>query len=76
MKVGLNLGLWGSSGLPAGALEQVIEADRAGLDSVWTAEAYGSDAFTPLAWLGSRTTRIRSAPRSRSCPAARRPPRQ
>lgn len=59
MKVGLNLGPWGASGLSPGATEQVIEADRLGLDSVWTAETYGSDVFTPLAWLGSRTTRIR-----------------
>jgi F420-dependent oxidoreductase-like protein len=34
-------------------------AERLGLDSVWTAEAYGSDAFTPLAWWGSRTRRLR-----------------
>ena len=37
----------------------VDEAERLGFDSVWTAEAYGSDALTPLAWWGSRTERIR-----------------
>jgi F420-dependent oxidoreductase-like protein len=37
----------------------VQEADRLGFDSVWTAEAYGSDAITPLAWWGSRTERIK-----------------
>lgn len=37
----------------------VVEAERLGFDSVWTAEAYGSDAITPLAWWGSRTERIR-----------------
>ena len=35
------------------------EADRLGFDSVWTAEAYGSDALTPLAWWGSHTERIK-----------------
>ena len=35
------------------------EAERLGYDSVWTAESYGSDVFTPLAWLGSHTTRIK-----------------
>src|SRR5699024_4719624 len=33
--------------------------DEAGLDSVWAAEAYGSDAFTPLAWWGASTSRVR-----------------
>jgi F420-dependent oxidoreductase-like protein len=58
MKLGLNSGYWGS-GPPSGALEAVMEADRLGFDSVWTAEAYGSDALTPLAWWGSRTSTIR-----------------
>ncbi|HAM01909.1 MAG TPA: LLM class F420-dependent oxidoreductase [Acidimicrobiaceae bacterium] len=58
LKLGLQLGYWGS-GPPVGALEQVQEAERLGFDSVWTAEAYGSDALTPLAWLGSRTSRVR-----------------
>lgn len=58
MKLGLSVGYWGA-GPPGGALEAVVEADRLGFDSVWTAEAYGSDALTPLAWWGSRTERIR-----------------
>jgi len=58
MKIGLSTGYWGS-GPPAGALEAVKEADRLGFDSVWTAEAYGSDALTPLAWWGSHTERIK-----------------
>ncbi|MDE3087470.1 MAG: LLM class F420-dependent oxidoreductase [Acidobacteriota bacterium] len=58
MKLGLQLGYWGS-GPPPAAPEQVLEAERLGFDSVWTAEAYGSDALTPLAWWGSRTTRVR-----------------
>lgn len=58
MRLGHHLGYW-SAGPPAGAAELVREADRIGVDSVWTAEAYGSDALTPLAWWGSRTERIR-----------------
>jgi F420-dependent oxidoreductase-like protein len=58
MKIGLQLGYWGS-GPPVGAVELVQEADRLGYDSVWTAESYGSDALTPLAWWGSRTERVR-----------------
>ncbi|WP_324650519.1 LLM class F420-dependent oxidoreductase [Georgenia sp. H159] len=58
MRVGLHLGYW-SSGPPEGAAAAVELADTAGLDSVWTAEAYGSDALTPLAWWGARTSRVR-----------------
>ncbi len=58
MKLGLNTGYW-SAGVPAGAAEAVAEADRLGFDSVWTAEAYGSDALTPLAWWGAATQQIR-----------------
>ncbi|MBC7289763.1 MAG: LLM class F420-dependent oxidoreductase [Actinotalea sp.] len=58
MRLGHHLGYW-SAGPPPGAADLVLEADRLGIDSVWTAEAYGSDALTPLAWWGSRTERIR-----------------
>ena len=58
LKLGLQLGYWGSQP-PPNALDQALEAERLGYDSVWTAEAYGSDALTPLAWWGSRTSRIR-----------------
>lgn len=58
MKLGLQLGYWGS-GPPPDAQDLVVEAERLGFDSVWTAEAYGSDALTPLAWWGSRTSRVR-----------------
>ena len=58
MKLGLATGYW-SSGPPAGVQDSIAEAERLGFDSIWTAEAYGSDAFTPLAWWGSRTSRIR-----------------
>ena len=58
MRLGYSLGYW-SAGPPTGALETVVAAERLGFDSVWTSEAYGSDAFTPLAWWGSRTSRVR-----------------
>ncbi|WP_033287838.1 LLM class F420-dependent oxidoreductase [Amycolatopsis jejuensis] len=58
MKLGFHLGYWGSGPIP-GAQEAVLEAERLGFDSVWSAEAYGSDAFTPLAWAGAATSRIK-----------------
>ncbi len=58
MKLGLTAGYW-SSGPPAGIEESIAEAERLGFDSMWTAEAYGSDAITPLAWWGAKTTRIK-----------------
>jgi F420-dependent oxidoreductase-like protein len=58
MRLGYHTGYW-AAGPPPGAADAVLAAERLGFDSVWTAEAYGSDAFTPLAWWGSRTTRVR-----------------
>ena len=59
MKLGLHVGYWGL-GLSAGdQLALVQEAEALGYDSVWTAEAYGSDAATILAWLAQATTKIR-----------------
>ncbi|MGC8513520.1 MAG: LLM class F420-dependent oxidoreductase [Acidimicrobiales bacterium] len=58
MKLGLQLGYWGATP-PANALEKVLEAEKLGFDIVFTAEAYGSDALTPLAWWGSATSTIR-----------------
>ncbi|MCZ7531439.1 MAG: LLM class F420-dependent oxidoreductase [Acidimicrobiia bacterium] len=57
MKLGLQIGYWGA-GPPQGVEEQIAEAERLGYDSVWTAEAWGSDALTPLAWWGRSTTRM------------------
>lgn len=57
MRFGCHLGYWGAAP-PSDGQAVVEEAERLGADSVWTAEAYGSDAFTPLAWWGSRTERI------------------
>ncbi len=58
MKLGVMLGYWGSRPDPH-TLDLILEAERLGYDSVWTAEAYGSDALTPLAWYGSHTKRLR-----------------
>jgi F420-dependent oxidoreductase-like protein len=58
LKLGLGTGYWGA-GPPPGVEEAIAEADRLGFDSVWTAEAYGSDVLTPLAWWGSRTQNVR-----------------
>ena len=58
LKLGLNTGYW-SAGPPPGVEEAIAEADRLGFDSVWTAEAYGSDVLTPLAWWGSQTQNVR-----------------
>jgi F420-dependent oxidoreductase-like protein len=57
MRLGLNLGYWGAGGSDGVALAQ--EAERLGFDSVWTAEAYGSDALTPLTWVGALTSKIK-----------------
>src|SRR5262245_16960146 len=56
MRLGFNTGYWGSS--PADNLELAQEADRLGFHSVWTAEAYGSDAVSPLVWLAAQTERV------------------
>jgi F420-dependent oxidoreductase-like protein len=58
LKLGLNTGYW-SAGPPPGVEEAVAEADRLGFDSIWTAEAYGSDVLTPLAWWGANTKNVR-----------------
>ncbi|WP_216205009.1 LLM class F420-dependent oxidoreductase [Amycolatopsis aidingensis] len=58
MKLGYHIGYW-SAGPPPGALDAIVQAEQLGFDSVWTAEGYGSDAFTPLAWWGASTSRIR-----------------
>src|SRR5919197_1663829 len=57
MRLGINVGYWQRE--PDDATETVLAAERQGYDSVFTAEAYGSDAFTALAWYGARTSRIR-----------------
>jgi len=57
MKLGLLLGYSGADmSLP---IDRVLEAEKLGFDSVWTSEAYGSDAITPAAWVLARTSRIK-----------------
>ncbi len=51
-------GYWGA-GPPGGVEESIAVAESLGFDSVWTAEAYGSDALSPLAWWGAGTTDIK-----------------
>ncbi len=58
LKLGLNIGYW-AGGPPPDAEALVACVERLGFDSLWTAEAYGSDCLTPLAWWGSRTERLR-----------------
>ncbi len=58
LKLGLQLGYWGA-GPPDDFVGLAQEAERLGFDSVWTAEAWGSDAFTPLAWVGAHTHAIK-----------------
>ena len=58
MKLGLQLGYWGAQP-PAGVGELVAAAEESGFDAIFTAEAWGSDAFTPLAWWGRETSRVR-----------------
>ncbi|MDA0181379.1 LLM class F420-dependent oxidoreductase [Solirubrobacter phytolaccae] len=59
MKLGLHIGYWGLGLTAQQQLELVLEAERLGYDSVWTAEAYGSDAATILAWLAQATSTIK-----------------
>ncbi|HUY60074.1 MAG TPA: LLM class F420-dependent oxidoreductase [Solirubrobacteraceae bacterium] len=59
MKLGLHIGYWGLWGGAEEQLAAVRAAEELGYDSVWTAEAYGSDAATVLAWLAGQTSRIK-----------------
>ena len=59
MRLGLSVGYWGLGLTSEQQLDLVKEAEAAGFDSVWAAEAYGSDAATVLAWLAAHTERIR-----------------
>ncbi|MBV9717256.1 MAG: LLM class F420-dependent oxidoreductase [Solirubrobacterales bacterium] len=60
LKLGLNVGYW-AGGPPAGAAEAIAAADELGFESIWTAEAYGSDALMPLAWWGASTRNVKLA---------------
>ncbi len=57
MKLAIGIGYSGARmSIP---MDTILEAERLGYDSVWTAEAYGSDAITPLAYIAALTTRIK-----------------
>ena len=58
MELGLQMGYWQKHPYQ-GYVELVQEAERLGYRSMWTGEAYGSDALTPLAWVAGHTERIR-----------------
>src|SRR2546430_15151703 len=75
LKLGLNTGYW-TAGPPPGIDETVAEAEKLGFDSLWTAEAYGSDVLTPLAWWGASTTSLRlgTPPGPMSAPTPAAPP--
>ena len=59
MKLGVHIGYWGLGLTSEDQLEIVQEAERLGYDSVWAAEAYGSDTATILGWLAGQTSTIR-----------------
>ena len=59
MKLGVHIGYWGLGLTSEDQLEIVQEAEKLGYDSVWAAEAYGSDTATVLGWLAGQTSTIR-----------------
>jgi len=58
LSLGLQLGYWGAQP-PTDHVQLAQEAERLGYDSVWVAESYGNDCFTPLAWIGAHTSKVR-----------------
>jgi F420-dependent oxidoreductase-like protein len=58
VRLGYHVGYW-SAGPPPGVQEAIALCEQLGFDSIWTAEAYGSDCLTPLAWWGAATTSVR-----------------
>jgi F420-dependent oxidoreductase-like protein len=58
VKLGYHTGYW-SSGPPAGVTDAIALCESLGFDSIWTAEAYGSDCLTPLAWWGASTSKVK-----------------
>ena len=58
MKLGLMLGYWAATP-PPDLVSRAQLAEASGYDSVWTAEAYGSDVVSPLCWIGANTATIK-----------------
>lgn len=58
LKIGIQMGYWGAAPNPQ-MVDIAQEAERLGYDAIFTAEAWGSDCFTPLSWIGAHTKRIR-----------------
>jgi F420-dependent oxidoreductase-like protein len=58
MLLGYHTGYW-SAGPPEGVTDAIALCEKLGFDSIWTAEAYGSDCLTPLAWWGAATEKVR-----------------
>ena len=71
MRLGLGLDFWSSSRLEL-PLKRILLAERLGFDSVWSAEVYGADAITPLAFLAAHTRYLRLGSSVAQIPA--RPP--
>ena len=72
MRLGVNFAYTGID--PVKAVDTAQRAESLGYDSVWTAEAYGSDAVVPLAWIAAQhRARSSSAPASCRCRPAPRP---
>src|SRR5919205_742654 len=59
MRLGLHVGYWGLGLTAEEQLKLVRDAESVGFDSVWAAEAYGSDTATVLAWLAANTEKIK-----------------
>jgi F420-dependent oxidoreductase-like protein len=59
MRLGLHIGYWGLGLTAQEQLRLVREAESLGFDSVWSAEAYGSDAATVLAWIAGQTDKVK-----------------
>ena len=58
MRLGLAVGYWGRRPPQDHLVPLVQEAERLGYHSVWTSEAWGSDAFTPLTWIAAHTSTV------------------
>jgi F420-dependent oxidoreductase-like protein len=59
MKLGVHVGYWGLGLTSQDQIDIIREAEKLGYESVWTAEAYGSDAATILGWVAAQTSKIK-----------------